>query len=62
MHNIDDYYPQKPLVEGTDFTLDPRGFKILTRKYLTERGYCCGNGCRNCPYHPKHKKGNTNLQ
>jgi hypothetical protein len=22
----------------------------LTREYLLERGYCCENGCRNCPY------------
>ncbi len=22
----------------------------LTREFLLKRGYCCGNGCRNCPY------------
>lgn len=22
----------------------------LTREFLLSRGYCCGNGCRNCPY------------
>lgn len=22
----------------------------LTREYLRDRGYCCENGCRNCPY------------
>ncbi len=22
----------------------------LTRAYLLRRGYCCENGCRNCPY------------
>ncbi|MFN3652685.1 MAG: helical backbone metal receptor [Armatimonadota bacterium] len=22
----------------------------LSREYLLHRGYCCGNGCRNCPY------------
>lgn len=22
----------------------------LSRAYLLDRGYCCGNGCRNCPY------------
>lgn len=22
----------------------------LCREFLLERGYCCGNGCRNCPY------------
>ncbi|GAC1462384.1 MAG: hypothetical protein PVSMB7_02420 [Chloroflexota bacterium] len=26
----------------------------LTRTYLLSRGYCCGNGCRNCPYIPRH--------
>lgn len=22
----------------------------LSREFLLQRGYCCGNGCRNCPY------------
>jgi hypothetical protein len=22
----------------------------LSRAFLLARGYCCGNGCRNCPY------------
>jgi len=22
----------------------------LTREFLLDRGYCCQNGCRNCPY------------
>ena len=22
----------------------------LTREFLLQRGYCCGQGCRNCPY------------
>ncbi|MBO9573631.1 MAG: hypothetical protein J7497_15695 [Chitinophagaceae bacterium] len=26
------------------------GFTIFTAEYLLSRGYCCGNGCRNCPY------------
>lgn len=26
----------------------------LTREFLIGRGYCCGNGCRNCPYIPRH--------
>ena len=24
--------------------------KPLTREYLLERGHCCDNGCKNCPY------------
>ena len=23
---------------------------VFTRQYLLRRGYCCGNGCRHCPY------------
>jgi hypothetical protein len=30
----------------------------LSKEFLLERGVCCGNGCRNCPYTPKHTKGN----
>jgi Family of unknown function (DUF5522) len=26
----------------------------LTADFLLNRGYCCGNGCRNCPYEPRH--------
>jgi len=22
----------------------------LTREFLLDRGYCCDNGCKNCPY------------
>ena len=25
-------------------------FAPLSAEYLLERGYCCGNGCKNCPY------------
>jgi hypothetical protein len=31
--------------------LDPEtGLFVLTAAYLAERGYCCENGCRHCPY------------
>ncbi len=33
----------------------------LTREFLIRQGVCCGSGCTNCPYTPKHTKGNTNL-
>ncbi len=26
----------------------------LTAQFLLARGYCCGHGCRNCPYEPRH--------
>ena len=41
--------PKPPLVEGVHFYFE-NGLMVLTAKYLAERGYCCGNGCRHCPY------------
>ncbi len=44
---------KKKLVEGVDFTLtevDGIKFKVFTEKFLLERGYCCHNACKNCPY------------
>ncbi len=37
------------LIEGYDYYLDD-GLFVLTEGYLLRRGYCCGNGCRHCPY------------
>ena len=50
------------LVQGVDYILSPEGYRIMSEKYLRDRGYCCGNGCKNCPYFPKATKGNTNLR
>lgn len=33
----------------------------MTAEELKQRGYCCGMGCENCPYVPKHQYGNTVL-
>lgn len=26
------------------------GYLVLTAKFLKDRGTCCTNGCRHCPY------------
>ncbi len=44
-----------------DFYIE-NGYRVLTAHFLINRGYCCGNSCRHCPYHPKHTKGTQNLQ
>ena len=36
--------------EGEDYYFNEKGLITFTAKYLLERGYCCGNGCRHCPY------------
>ena len=37
-------------VEDVDYYFDDAGLMILTGHFLRRRGYCCGNGCRHCPY------------
>ncbi|GAA4460222.1 hypothetical protein GCM10023093_02500 [Nemorincola caseinilytica] len=36
--------------EGRDYYITGEGLLVFTAHYLAERGYCCGNGCLNCPY------------
>jgi hypothetical protein len=38
------------LIEGTDFYYNEQGYIVLTAAYHLERGHCCGNGCKHCPY------------
>ena len=38
-----------PLQEGVDFYFED-GLMVLTEKFHLDKGYCCGNGCRHCPY------------
>lgn len=40
----------KQLEEGIDFYYNGDGLMVLTEKYHRDRGYCCGNGCRHCPF------------
>jgi len=35
---------------NSDYYFNNDGYVVFTAKYLLERGYCCGNGCKNCPY------------
>ncbi|MBV9217391.1 MAG: hypothetical protein JO053_14575 [Acidobacteria bacterium] len=49
----------KTFVEGRDFYFE-NGLMVLTGTYLLERGYCCGNQCRHCPYGPPYSK-NTSI-
>ncbi|MCB9795493.1 MAG: hypothetical protein H6741_22535 [Alphaproteobacteria bacterium] len=29
---------------------------VMTAKYLSDRGFCCGKGCRHCPYPPEEQR------
>ncbi len=36
--------------EEGDWEITADGLYMATRSFLTRRGYCCANQCRNCPY------------
>lgn len=38
-----------PLVLGKHYYIE-NGNYVFTEYYLKNRGYCCTNGCRHCPY------------
>nr|WP_170857101.1 DUF5522 domain-containing protein [Algoriphagus locisalis] len=33
-----------------DFYFNEQGLMVFTKEYHQKRGYCCGNGCKHCPY------------
>jgi hypothetical protein len=41
------------MVNGDGTYLDPAtGFIVITAQAHADRGFCCENGCRHCPYRP----------
>lgn len=38
------------LQEDIDYYFDEQNRWVFTAKYLSDRGYCCKNGCKHCPY------------
>ncbi len=45
---------KKDLIENVDYYVD-NGMWVFLEKYHLDRGYCCQNKCRHCPY-KKSKK------
>ena len=46
---VEKHDKEEPLKEGEDYYFED-GLMVLTSRYLLTRGYCCEQGCRNCPY------------
>jgi hypothetical protein len=46
---------------GPDFYID-NGLYVFTAAHHLRRGWCCGRGCRHCPYEPLHREGNTKVR
>jgi hypothetical protein len=44
---------EAPLPEGfgeADYYVNENGLITFTSNYHLKRGYCCGSGCRHCPF------------
>ena len=41
---------QQPWIENVHYYFNEKGLIVLTERFHLYRGYCCGNGCRHCPY------------
>ena len=47
--------------EGLHYYIE-NGFRVFTELYHGERGFCCGQGCRHCPFEPKHQGVRENFK
>jgi hypothetical protein len=45
------------LIEGKDFYYNEDGYVVFTEQYHLDKGSCCGNGCRHCPYDHENVPG-----
>lgn len=36
--------------EGVDYYFNEQGLMVFTAKYHLDRGYCCKNKCKHCPW------------
>jgi len=41
--------PQAPALSPEDYYFEGP-YLVFTAAYHRKRGYCCGSGCRHCPY------------
>jgi hypothetical protein len=51
---------KKEFIEEIHYYLE-NGKLVFTELFHIERGFCCGNKCKHCPYYPKWVKGNKIL-
>ena len=48
---------EQAITRGNAGYIDPyTGWFVMTAASLKDRGYCCGKGCRHCPWPPDVQK------
>ena len=43
-------FSKRSSLDSDDYYIGKDGYIIFTEKYHLKRGYCCGSGCKHCPY------------
>jgi len=38
------------LQPGIDYYINDEGMFVFTEAFHLQRGFCCGRGCKHCPY------------
>lgn len=49
MNEVKPKLKRAALIEGTHYYYEGP-YMVFTEVYLRERGFCCNNNCRHCPY------------
>lgn len=49
------------IIENVHYYLE-NGRVVFTALFHLERGICCGNKCRHCPFNPEWTKGTTKIK
>jgi len=52
---------KKEFIKETHYYLE-NGRVVFTALFHLDRGVCCGNKCRHCPYDPEWIKGTTKIK
>ncbi|MFN8283929.1 MAG: DUF5522 domain-containing protein [Chitinophagales bacterium] len=50
---------ENELIENIDYYIDENGYFVFTKAYHLKRGYCCGNGCKHCPWKENNDENKT---
>ena len=40
----------KELIENIHYYVNDEGLIVFTEQFHLEKGFCCGIGCKHCPY------------
>ncbi|HZP07285.1 MAG TPA: DUF5522 domain-containing protein [Terracidiphilus sp.] len=48
----------QPALEPEDYYFEGP-YMVFTAAYHLKRGYCCGSGCRHCPYRDQQTTGQS---